>query len=250
MRGGIKWGLSSWAKEMVGWRDLNNNNQDDIVDQAPLFNLASNPSDQSVNPGTSQFSGQASVRVLARQGNPNGNGLTVDTIAKVEYRVGSTTQWIEAHPADGVFDSAEETFQVIVDVSSLSGVQNVEAQDVDIRITTFMSLANADTSTSAGGGGPIPTSLDNAHAFPNPFKPNSSVNHVNVMFTGLTPGSKVQIFTSAGDPVFERTAAISATTLQWDAINDSGSKVSSGVYFYFITDDAGHRKKGKIAVVR
>jgi flagellar hook assembly protein FlgD len=60
----------------------------------------------------------------------------------------------------------------------------------------------------------------------------------------------VQIFTPVGEPVFEKTLDATSTSYNWDAVNDSGEKVASGVYYYLITDDSGHKKKGKLAIVR
>ncbi|MDI6736369.1 MAG: hypothetical protein QME42_09310 [bacterium] len=36
----------------------------------------------------------------------------------------------------------------------------------------------------------------------------------------------------------------------WAVINDDGSKVASGVYLYVIIDASGHKKVGKVAVIR
>ncbi|MFN0117895.1 MAG: hypothetical protein ACKVQC_06355 [Elusimicrobiota bacterium] len=244
MRGGIRWGLDSWAKQMVGWRDSNNNNLDDLIDPQPTFQLSSSPS-QSGN-GNNSFSGAASVSVLPRQGNTQGKGLTLDTVSKVEYKI-NNNDWQQAVPADGIFDSAQESFQINIPASTTLGAQNVQASDLTLRISTFYQ-SNPGTSTHGGGGSP--SNLNDAHAYPNPFKPNSSLGHVDITFTGLTNGSKVQVFSPAGEPVFEGIVVPASHTLQWRAINDNGTALSSGVYYYLITDDAGNKKKGKIAVIR
>ena len=69
-------------------------------------------------------------------------------------------------------------------------------------------------------------------------------------FTSLSSGAKVQIFNVAGEPVFSKEAAANASTIPWEAKNDDGMDVASGVYYYLITDSAGNKKDGKIAVIR
>jgi hypothetical protein len=76
------------------------------------------------------------------------------------------------------------------------------------------------------------------------------LSHTDVTFSNLTPGAKVQIFTVSGDPVFKKDVEAGASTLRWTAVNDDGQALSSGIYFYLITDAAGNKKDGKIAVIR
>ncbi len=243
MRGGIRWSLDSWARQMVGWRDNNNNGRDDILDLTPTATLTQQNSSSS----NVAFNGQAAVSILPRQDNAQGYGLTVDTISKVEYRLKSG-DWSAAIPTDGAFDSANEAFQIALPTSDTS-VQNVTAQDVQIRVTTALSsyASTAGVTSSSGGGA---GGLDGAHPYPNPFKPNSNLGHTDVTFANLTPGAKVQIFSVAGDPIFKKEVAAGASTLQWGAVNDQGQAVASGVYFYKITDASGNKKDGKIAVIR
>ena len=247
MRGGIRWELSDWTRQMIGWRDSDANGYDDIVDQSPNIGVLTNTS--SNNNEAPNFVGQTNVTVLPRQGNEQGHGLTVDTIARVEYKI-TGSEWVEATPVDGSFDSNQETFQIVVDGSTFQGSQTVQTQDVQIRVLTNYTLSGGGGSDGTSGVLGAPGSLSNAHAYPNPFKPNSALNHSQITFTGLTPGAKVQIFTPAGEPVFEVSATSTQTQVTWAAKTDGGSNVSSGLYFYLITDDNGNTKKGKIAVIR
>ncbi len=240
MRGGIRWGLDKWAKESIGWRDSNNNGRDDIMDQPPTSSL-SQTSGQS---GTSNFSGQAAIAFLPRQGNAQGYGLTLDNVSKVEYLL-ANGGWGTAVPSDGAFDSTQENFDISVPANSLAG-QAVQASDVQLRITTTFSTLTGGVTSSSGDG----TNLNFAHAYPNPFKPNSGLGHTNVTFTDLTPGAKVQIFSVAGEPVFDKEAVGSATEIIWEGVNDDGKDVASGVYYYLITNTSGQKKDGKIGVIR
>lgn len=242
MRGGIRWGLDSYAKNQIGWRDSNNNGRHDIVDQTPTVQMLS----QSSSSGGSDFTGQATVNILPRQNHALGYGLTVDTIAKVEYKVGSI-DWEMADAADGAFNGPSENFSIAVPAGT-PGVSALalSAQDLSVRATTEFALLSGGGSGSTAAA----STLDGAHAFPNPFKPNSGLNHTNVTFTGLTTGAKVRIFTPAGEPVFDGDAPGTTGTLTWNAVNDEGQEVASGVYLYLITDTEGNKKEGKLAVIR
>jgi hypothetical protein len=249
MRGGLRWGLDAWAKLMIGWRDLNNNNVDDILDQTPEIVIS--PQTQS-SQGQTVVQGEAKISVLPRQGNSNGYGMTLDTIAKVEYRFGADGEWTEASPVDGNFNGAKETFQISVPQSTALNIQasapfNPASVSLEVRAKTLYSM------NAGAGTGPQVTSagaLANAHPFPNPYKPNSSLGHTaGITFTGLTSGSKVQIFTPSGEPVFDAESPTGAP-LPWTAVDTDGKNVSSGVYMYLITDPTGNKKKGKLAVIR
>ncbi len=247
MRGGLRWGLDDWTRKMIGWRDSDNNGRDDVFDPTPTTSVAQQPSGSSA-PGTTAFSGQTAVNVLARQGNAQGYGLTVDTIAKVEYRLKNGT-WSTAIPTDGVFDGPQEAFQITVSAGATSA-QSISTQDLELRVTTSFATKNGGSTLSGGAAGPPASTLDNAHAFPNPYKPNSNIGHTDVIFTNLTAGAKVQIFTVAGEPVYSKDTPAGTNQLHWTAINDDGSLVASGVYYFLITDNAGHKKTGKVAVIR
>ena len=245
MRGGIRWGLDSWAKLMIGWRDSDANGRDDVVDRAPVVTFASQPSSQA---GVSNFNGSAHVSVLPRQGNTQGNGLTIDTISKVEYRLGSG-QWAEASAVDGRFDSGAESFIFNLGTGD-STTQAVGAQNVELRVLTQFSQNGPGGGGGSGTEG-VASNLSGAHAFPNPFKPNSGIGHTNgITFSGLTAGAHIQVFTPAGERVYDKKLDPAISTLQWNAENDDGRTLASGVYLYLITDDAGNKKDGKLAIVR
>jgi hypothetical protein len=249
MRGGIRWGLDPWSRIMLGWKDSDNNGKDDIVGQSPSANMSSPPSGNSTSGGITSFAGNAAVQVLPRQSNAQGHGLTIDTIAKVEYRL-KTGDWADAIAVDGTFDSATENFQIEIPPGENPGSQALTLQDMDVRVTTFFATRNGSTSGTSGGTYAFAAGLQDAHPYPNPFKPNSSLGHSDVTFTGLTTGAKVQIFTVSGEGIFEKEVVSPATTVQWAGTDDDGAKVATGVYFYLITDPEGNKKKGKLAVIR
>ncbi|MFH1367827.1 MAG: T9SS type A sorting domain-containing protein [Elusimicrobiota bacterium] len=89
--------------------------------------------------------------------------------------------------------------------------------------------------------------LSGLKIYPNPFKP--SKGHTYIKFDNLTLNTKLQIFTLAGDIIFEK-EDIDIGDFSWQAVNQSGKEVASGVYICLITNDLGEKKISKIAVIR
>lgn len=89
--------------------------------------------------------------------------------------------------------------------------------------------------------------LDEARAFPNPFRPGLP-GHDQIIFDKLPGGAQVKIYTVRGEWVKELPEDGTGRA-HWDARNDSGTPVASGVYFARITGSGGN-KLLKIAVQR
>ncbi len=241
MRGGIRWGLDEWTRQAIGWRDSDNNGRDDIIDQPPLLSVSQQA--QSSSTGDSGFTGTAKITVLPRQSNPSGFGFTVDSIDKVEYRL-KNQNWATAAPSDGAYGGAEENFVISIPASQagVSAQATISSSDLDVRVVTAYSIY-----VGSSGGPSTSGQLDSAHAFPNPYKPKSDPTHsLGVKFTSLTPGAKVQVFSPAGVPLFEKTTDSSGNDVEWT----TAPSMDSGVYFFLITDDNGQKKKGKLAIIK
>jgi hypothetical protein len=118
----------------------------------------------------------------------------------VEYRINGSGEWKTATASDGTFDSAQESFTIVVPESNIQTIQTQsltpESLGMEIRaLTSYTQNAGASSGgTQVTGAG----TLSNAHAFPNPYKPNSGLNHTGITFAGLTAGAKVEIFTPTG----------------------------------------------------
>jgi len=83
--------------------------------------------------------------------------------------------------------------------------------------------------------------------YPNPWRSDKHAGK-NITFDGLTTGTDIKIFTVSGHKVAELHS--DGPSVQWDLSNDSGDKVASGIYLYVITDNAGDKTKGKVAIIR
>gem|GEM_PF-6265775 len=109
---------------------------------------------------------------------------------------------------------------------------------------------NGNISTVTVNAALVSSTLDGAHPYPNPFKPNSGLNHTGITFTGLPAKVRLRIFNLAGEMIYDAEQATTGT-LPWDAKNMSGGKVASGVYIYYLTEPGtGYKKKGKLAIIR
>ncbi len=88
--------------------------------------------------------------------------------------------------------------------------------------------------------------LGAARIYPNPWAADQNSGPIH--FDRLPPDSTVKIFTISARWV--KTLAASGGAVNWDRTNDSGDAVAAGYYIYLITDSAGHKTKGKLAIVR
>jgi N-acetylneuraminic acid mutarotase len=84
-------------------------------------------------------------------------------------------------------------------------------------------------------------------AYPNPFIP--SKGHTFVKLDNLTLDTKVRIFTINGDMVYEK-EGINTGEFTWNAVNQAGSEVASGIYICLLTNGEGVKKTVKVAVIR
>ncbi len=91
------------------------------------------------------------------------------------------------------------------------------------------------------------TDLSDAYAYPVPFIP--SRGHTDITFTEISPLCTIKIYTLNGELVrtIEHTSGI--TSHPWDATNDRGDRLASGVYLYLIENDR-NKKKGKLIIIR
>ena len=113
-------------------------------------------------------------------------------------------------------------------------------------ITTISGYSNTNVCIKAIAQ-PIPISehLTGLIVYPNPFVYSK---HTKVIFEGLTWDAKIRIFTLSGELVREANVT-GQGTWSWDVKNDKGENVARGIYVYLVTNSAGEKVIGKIAVI-
>jgi phosphodiesterase/alkaline phosphatase D-like protein len=82
-----------------------------------------------------------------------------------------------------------------------------------------------------------------AHPYPNPFR---SETQPNVTFTELPQGADLVLMSVSGATV-RQWSNLSSDQLTWDGTNESGNKVASGTYLWYLR---GSDAKGKLVVIR
>jgi Beta-propeller repeat len=91
------------------------------------------------------------------------------------------------------------------------------------------------------------TTLSVIKAFPNPFRP--SVSQSSTMhFTNMPAGARIRVMSLTGELVREMTAGADGSS-EWNAKNESGESVASGVYYVFV-EGADDQKTFKVAIQR
>ena len=93
----------------------------------------------------------------------------------------------------------------------------------------------------------INSGLGSVRVYPNPWRSDQPAGHPNITFDGLPNNVTIKLFTTSGHWIKTLSGSGSVT---WDRTNDSGNKVASGVYWYLITDSAGNKTHGEVAVIK
>jgi len=83
---------------------------------------------------------------------------------------------------------------------------------------------------------------------PNPFVPSRGHTAIT-FFGGSLPYSTIRIYNKAGRLVRTLRETKGRSTLEWDATNEDGKKLASGVYIWVLSGPAG-KDKGKFAIIR
>lgn len=162
----------------------------------------------------------------------------------------------------GVLLSSQYNLPVIV---AVNGSANTSSANYRIRTGTLGQgvYGSAHSSNYQNSGGfvnqvaalanPPALNLSDAYVYPNPFKPNSpgSFQASKITFKHLPAEATIKIFEITGKLVTEiHKTDRTVDYYDWNATNDSGQKLASGVYIFFMTAPNGGKAKGKFAIIR
>lgn len=102
--------------------------------------------------------------------------------------------------------------------------------------------------------------LSNVAVYPNPFKPHDGLRETGdystgIRFINLTRNADIRIYNIAGELVrYKGLNADEAGECRWDAMNDDGERVASGVYIFIAKDESvrtgRNRFIGKTGIIR
>ncbi len=93
----------------------------------------------------------------------------------------------------------------------------------------------------------LPGNLESLIVYPVPFSPLKGHSVIN--FSGLTSDARIRIFTLTGELVKEEEVSWQYSWT-WDVKNMTGEELARGIYLWIVTNTAGGRRIGKIAIIR
>ena len=140
-------------------------------------------------------------------------------IPRIEIAAGSITGTVKFYVAPR-FDNLEEGDEVIRLVGTIDGL---EGDEVAITISD-PGAAKAVIQT-------LPTAFALADNFPNPFNPTTTIQYALPQAADV----ELTVYNVVGQPVRTLVAEYQSAgryAVEWDATNDSGHSLSSGLYFY------------------
>ncbi|MDI6757499.1 MAG: hypothetical protein QME32_05695, partial [Endomicrobiia bacterium] len=129
------------------------------------------------------------------------------------------------------------------------------------RVAKLIKFKTKELSVYALFRAPAPADdLSNVAVYPNPFKPHDGLRETGdystgIRFINLTRNADIRIYNIAGELVrYKGLEADEAGECVWDAINDDGERVASGVYIFIAKDEnvktGRNRFIGKTGIVR
>jgi hypothetical protein len=106
---------------------------------------------------------------------------------------------------------------------------------------------NSDGLYIEDGGSILPPGNElDVRTYPNPYIPTEGSEMT--FSVNSTAGGDVKIYTLSGKLVKQLQIQSGANSAGWDMQNGSGGDIVSGLYIYVLTDNAGSKKTGKIAI--
>ncbi len=116
-------------------------------------------------------------------------------------------------------------------------------------------------STYAVFGPAAAANLDLVTVFPNPFRPNNNSaddgipyqpgnQNSGIIFGNLSARVVIEIYDLSGRRVARLQPDNLSRNVQWDACDEDGSDVASGIYLYVITGADGKKRVGKLGIIR
>jgi hypothetical protein len=111
------------------------------------------------------------------------------------------------------------------------------------------------------GSGPSEPTLSSVYVYPNPFVPNdgraasgrpfvASDGTTGILFENLTDQVVIEVHDLSGRLVVRLRKNDASARYQWDARDDAGRDLASGVYLAVIRSGAGERVIRKIMIIR
>jgi hypothetical protein len=226
--------ICSYSKGQLGWPDTDLDSIPDILDTFPETVLnAHAPDPDTVTYVT--YSGQADVTKLTNL-NPYGRGneITLNRIAKVEYRVNGGP-WQDAVPADGLWDSGSEQYSFVYGpLSTGPYVFETRAYHTYGNIDPTPAADNLTIDHSSGVEPTAATATIRVGNYPNPFGSKAEIRYSIPGEYGKAVPASIRVFDVKGRQVatlLDEMRSPGPAKLTWDGTYLSGGLAPSGIYF-------------------
>jgi hypothetical protein len=167
-------------------------------------------------------------------GNPDYTGYQVNY-----WEVGGATTTLVVNAGQALLSSLSTGTTYFLEVRALNGdsVVSAPAPAAGDGSTLLSAVTLGARATFSAGA---------VKVRPNPFRP--SRGDTEIIFDNVPAGAHIRIYTITGEKIADlRNDA--GSTVRWDAKNQSGQAVASGIY-YALTDAEGDRKTIKVAIQR
>jgi hypothetical protein len=228
--------ICNYTKGQLGWKESDGDSLPDILDTYPetvLYEYSPDP----CSTFTPTYAGTCWVTKLTNLNprNFNRHDITLNRIAKVEYRVDGGP-WQDALPNDGVWaDDGGEGFHFTTDpLTDTTHVIEARAHHTYGNIDTTLAV---DTLTISGTSGVIaePTRRGlHISASPNPFGPMAEIRYSIPGDYGTSVAVSMRIYDVAGRQVTGLMDALTSPgpgRITWDGTYSNGGLAPSGIYF-------------------
>ncbi|MFH1096157.1 MAG: T9SS type A sorting domain-containing protein [Candidatus Desantisbacteria bacterium] len=230
--------VCDYTRGQLGLWDTDTDNILDVIDSSPNIFLTPYSPDPTSNQ-TPTYIGSASVTAVPNK-NPQEDSplhdITINTILQVEYRINNGS-WSSATASDGLFDEPEEDFTFTTSILS-DGTYTFVVRAID----SAGNISNYSTDISDILHD-AQLNLNSVVVYPVPFRQSTGDTHI--IFKGLTNDANIRIYDLAGDIIREKEHA--SIIWKWPVIDEG---ISSGVYFFVVTEEGKGGKVGRIVIIR
>lgn len=156
---------------------------------------------------------------------------------------GSTLK-LSVYRPDGSLYAEEESSTSPVTIS----IPKAEAADWRYKITGIdVPYDDYPFVVEIGERSPVASDLENIIVYPNPCRLTDG--NATITFKGLTADATIRILSIDGQLINE-TELIGQVNWTWNVKNQANEDLSRGIYIYLITNSAGEKKIGKIAIIK
>lgn len=149
--------------------------------------------------------------------------------------------WVATRTGLALREAGQTSFTAFTTANSDLVNDNVIAMALDGQ-RRLWALTNSGVSMVTYDIGTVTDAVDEVYAYPNPFILSTGDEKVQFNYSGEVP---IEIFSLDG-----RKIKTILSNIGWDGTNESGEKVASGLYLFYIRDESGNSYTGKIALIR